>query len=136
MGRSIGFGCAAALACLSLAGVAVAVKQGGGSGPDTLQGTNGADTLKGRGGRDRLIGGPGADVLIGGKGPDKLRGGSGRDSFNMRRGVELPAKGRDRIDARDRQKDEINCGAGIDVAIVDRVEDGVFFCEKVKEPKE
>jgi hypothetical protein len=85
-------------------------------------------------GADRLIGRRGSDVLIGGKGPDRLNGGPGRDSFNMRRGVELRAPGRDRIDARDNRPDEINCGAGRDVAIVDAVEDGVYDCEKVKEP--
>lgn len=135
MARWIGLGCAAALACLAVASVAVAVTERGTRHADTLRGTKRADTLKGRAGADRLIGGPGADILIGGKGPDRLRGGSGFDSFNMRRGAELASPGRDRINARDGGRDAINCGAGIDVAIVDRSEDGVYFCEKIKEPK-
>jgi hypothetical protein len=134
MGRSIGFGCAAALACVALTGVATAVVERGGRGADTLHGSGGNDTLKGKRGADRLIGGPGDDVLIGGKGRDRLDGGSGRDSFNMRRGTELRAGGRDVIDARDGMRDEVNCGKGNDVAIVDAVEDGVYDCEKVKEP--
>ena len=132
MGKLIGSGCIAAIACLALAGVALSAH--GGAGPDTLHGTPGADTLKGLGGPDHLIGGPGDDVLIGGKGPDDLRGGSGYDSFNMRAGKQLAAGGNDRIDARDHNPDAINCGAGTDVAIVDGVEDGVYDCEKVKEP--
>ena len=134
MGRLISLVCVAGLAWLALAAGAIGVNEHGGRGADTLHGSGRADTLKGLRGRDRLIGGPGDDVLIGGKGPDRLIGGSGQDSFNMRRGVELPSPGRDRIDARDRRKDQINCGAGVDVAIVDTVEDGVYFCEKVKEP--
>jgi Ca2+-binding RTX toxin-like protein len=134
MGRLISFGCVAALAGLALAAAAIAVNEHGGRGADVLHGTSGADTLKGLGGRDRLIGGPGDDLLIGGKGADRLIGGSGQDSFNMRRGVELPAPGGDRIYARDKRKDQINCGAGVDVAIVDKVEDGVYDCEKVEEP--
>ena len=136
MGRLIGFGCIAALVCLAVAGFAAAVSERGGPGADTLQGTGGPDTLKGLRGADRLIGGPGKDVLVGGKGPDRLRGGAGFDFFNMRRnGQELPAGGKDRIDARDRNPDAINCGKGIDIAVVDAVEDGVYDCEKVKEPK-
>ena len=135
MGRSIGFGCMAALVCLAVASAAVAVGQNGGGWSDTLRGTSGADTLNGRGGPYHLIGGPGDDRLIGGKGPDRLDGGSGYDSFNMKNGAELPSPGRDRIDARDHRPDAINCGSGIDVAIVDGVEDGVYFCETVKEPK-
>ena len=65
-------------------------------------------------------------MLIGGGGPDSLHGDGGRDSFNMRDGVELAAKGRDRIYARDGHPDEINCGAGRDLAVVDEVEDGVY----------
>ena len=92
------------------------------------------DVLKGLSGHDLLSGGAGSDVLIGGRGPDTLRGGPGRDSFNMRKGVQLAARGRDIIHARDGGNDEINCGAGNDVAIVDPTEDGVYDCEVVREP--
>jgi hypothetical protein len=73
-------------------------------------------------------------VLIGGGGPDRLRGGPGRDGFNMRDGAELAAPGDDRIEARDGRRDEISCGAGDDIAIVDAAEDGVYDCEQVREP--
>ena len=134
MGRSIGVAFVAGLACLALAGAAIAVKQGG-AGADVVHGTSRAETLKGRGGPDRLIGGPGDDVLLGGRGDDMIKGGSGYDSFNMKNGVEKPSPGDDLIKARDHNPDAINCGAGVDVAVVDGVEDGVYFCEKIKEPK-
>jgi hypothetical protein len=134
MGRLTAFACTVTLLCVLVAG-AGALTAHGGRGADVLHGGKRADTLKGLRGRDRLFGGRGGDLLIGGKGDDRLIGGAGRDSFNMRRGVELPSPGNDRIEARNNDKDAINCGAGVDVAIVDKVEDGVYFCEKVKEPK-
>jgi Ca2+-binding RTX toxin-like protein len=112
----------------------MAVTDRGGKGADRLVGTKAHDHLDGRGGRDVLIGGRGQDLLIGGRGADVLRGGKGRDSFNMRNGVEIASPGRDRIDARDGGQDSISCGAGRDVAIVDAAEDGVYDCERVKEP--
>jgi hypothetical protein len=72
-------------------------------------------------------------VLIGGRGPDRLRGGPGRDGFNISEGAEMPAPGNDRISARDGVADEINCGGGVDTAIVDPVEDGIYNCERVLE---
>ena len=133
MGRWISLAGAAALAVLVAAGAHAVTKQGG-KGPDRLRGTKAADKLLGKGGRDVLNGRGGADILIGGGNNDVLRGGPGRDSFNMKQGVELKANGRDRIEARDGKPDEISCGAGRDVAIVDKVEDGVYDCERVKEP--
>ncbi len=44
------------------------------------------------------------------------------------------ALGDDVIDARDGEEDEINCGDGDDVAIVDASEEGVLDCEVVQEP--
>jgi RTX calcium-binding nonapeptide repeat (4 copies) len=119
----------------SASAIALAAGEHGTDHADKLVGTKGGDVLKGLRGHDVLIGGKGADVLIGGKGPDTLRGGRGRDGFNMRDGVQLAAPGRDKIDARDGGNDEINCGAGNDVAIVDGTEDGVYDCEVVREPK-
>jgi hypothetical protein len=123
-----------ALAAGSLAAVALAEAEQGSKHADRLVGTKAGDELKGLRGHDLLIGGRGSDVLIGGRGPDTLRGGPGRDSFNMRDGVQLAARGRDKIDARDGGNDEINCGDGRDVAIVDASEDGVYDCEVVREP--
>ncbi len=119
--------------CL-LASAALGATRTGTKGPDRLTGTKGTDLLDGRRGRDTLIAGDGNDRLIGGPGPDVLRGGPGRDEFNMEEGVELPSPGADRIRARDGAPDEINCGAGRDVAIVDVEEDGVYDCERLVEP--
>jgi Ca2+-binding RTX toxin-like protein len=132
MGRIIKLALAAALACVSVAAATNGSHPT--QGADRLEGTPKADNLKGLGGNDVLIGGDGADVLIGGKGNDKLRGGPGRDGFNMRAGVELAAPGNDKIYARDGGNDEINCGAGNDIAVVDASEDGLYDCEVVREP--
>ena len=90
----------------------------GTSGPDVLVGTSRADRINGRGGADRIAGRGGADVLIGGAGHDVIAGGPGRDV----------------IRARDRRLDTIDCGAGRDVAFVDRAEDGVYDCERLVMP--
>ena len=123
-----------AVAAGCAATVALAGTEQGSKHADRLVGTKAGDELKGLRGHDVLIGGRGADVLIGGRGPDKLIGGPGRDGFNMRDGVQLAARGNDTIDARDGGNDEINCGDGRDVAIVDATEDGVYDCEVVREP--
>jgi D-alanyl-D-alanine carboxypeptidase len=121
--------------CGAFAAVALAVAPPHGtSGDDKLTGTKHADVLKGLAGNDKLLGGRGSDRLIGGKGNDKLLGGPGRDEFNMEAGVQLSAPGDDVINARDGGKDEINCGAGHDIATVDASEDGVYDCEEVREP--
>jgi hypothetical protein len=61
-------------------------------------------------------------------------GGAGRDEFNAVDGKPVGGQGRDVIRARDGRPDVVNCGPGRDVAYVDRVEDGVFNCERVVEP--
>jgi hypothetical protein len=120
--------------CLIAAALAPAVTRHGGPGPDRLVGTKKADVLDGKGGADTLLGKKGADRLIGGPGADTIVGGKGRDQINSKKGVLVDSAGNDLIKARDGTADVINCGAGDDKAIVDRVEDGVFDCEKVKEP--
>jgi Ca2+-binding RTX toxin-like protein len=85
---------------------------------DLIDGRGGADVIRGRGGSDVLRGGKGGDEIAGGKKFDRMFGGPGADS----------------IDARDRQSDEIDCGGGRDVAILDRHEDGVYDCEELKIP--
>lgn len=111
---------------------------------DTIRGLGGDDTLIGRAGDDRLFGGRGFDTIRGGRGRDRLvgqgdgallAGGPGRDQFNMRDGRRLQGAGRDVIRARDGTPDQINCGRGpSDVAYVDRVEDGVYDCERIVTP--
>jgi Ca2+-binding RTX toxin-like protein len=90
----------------------------GTSGADVLSGTRRADRIDGRPGADRISGRGGADVLIGGPGYDRIAGGRGRDV----------------IRARDRHLDVIDCGPGRDTAYVDRVEDGVYDCERLVPP--
>jgi serralysin len=51
----------------------------GGAGADKLQGNGGDDTLRGGTGNDQLDGGAGNDTLIGGDGDDVLVGGAGND---------------------------------------------------------
>ena len=86
----------------------------GGGGRDTLVGLGGGDTLDGGAGADRLDGGEGADALIGGSGLDLLLGGAGPD----------------RLEARDRRRDGLECGAGGDTAIADRVDRVARDCER------
>ena len=134
MGRLGVLVCAVAFGCCIVGAVALAAAESGTAHADHLTGTKGDDLLEGLKGKDVLRGGGGRDVLIGGGGPDSLYGDGGHDSFNIRDGVEVAARGRDRIYARDGHPDEISCGAGRDLAVVDQVEDGVYDCEVVIEP--
>ena len=95
----------------------------GDAGRDVIQGGGGADTAAAGAGNDTVAGGPGNDTLGGGAGADTLRGGSGADRI-------FGAAGRDTIDAVDGSRDAVNCGAGRDVARVDRV-DRLAGCEQV-----
>ncbi|CAN0547646.1 unnamed protein product, partial [Laminaria digitata] len=87
----------------------------GGSGNDTIIGSQGDDVITGDSGHDTLVGGAGDDVLdggkhndtlIGGEGDDTLIGGSGRDTFvfDQNFGDDVIADfeaGRDKIDLSD-----------------------------------
>jgi Ca2+-binding RTX toxin-like protein len=99
----------------------------GDAGSNRLIGTNRHDAMSGRGGNDVIKGRGGKDVLRGGGGGDRIAGGKKFDRIDGERG-------RDRIHARDGQPDEIDCGPGRDVATVDRHEDGVFDCERLRAP--
>jgi Ca2+-binding RTX toxin-like protein len=115
----------------------------GGAGADRIAGRGGADRIEGRRGSDVLAGGPGFDRIKGGAGADRISGGPGgaamvggpgRDEFNAVDGKPVGGQGRDVIRARDGQPDVINCGPGRDIAYVDRVEEGVFGCERIVQP--
>ena len=67
-----------ALALVLASGVALALKEIGTDGPDTLRGTNNADNLLGKGGQDDIFGLGGRDNLLGGPGKDWLLGGNER----------------------------------------------------------
>ena len=85
---------------------------------DKINARKGDDVVKGKRGADFLIGGAGDDRIVGGPGFDEMRGGGAADVINARDGI----------------PDTIICGRGVDRALVDEVEDGVFDCEEVIEP--
>ena len=98
--------------------------QEGGSGDDSIDGGAGNDQQSGGSGNDFLKGGTGFDVMSGGRGNDRLIGGSGGDVISG-------GDGNDKIDARDKRRDDVNCGPGKhDRARVDKV-DRVRGCEVV-----
>ncbi len=72
-----------------------------------FDGGDGDDTLVGRGGSDALRGGRGTDTIDGGAGVDALEGGDGAD----------------RLLARDGFNDALECGGGVDTALIDRLDD-------------
>jgi hypothetical protein len=82
-------------------------------GNDRLNGNGGDDRASGGAGDDRVRGSSGKDFLGGGSGDDRLTGGKDRD--RIRGGL-----GADRINARDRTRDTVNGGGGLDSATVDR----------------
>jgi hypothetical protein len=85
-------------------------------GRDVIYGGPGNDRLVGGKGSDLLIGGSGRDRLIGGRGADRMMGGSGRDRLSGARGSDL-------LFARDRQRDLVSGGPGLDRYRLDRVLD-------------
>jgi hypothetical protein len=108
-----------------LTGTAAGDRLLGLAGKDTLAGLAGEDCLGAGKGRDRLDGGPGDDTLRGNGGHDVLSGGPGHDRL-------LGGIDQDKIQARDGERDWVDCGVGRhDVATVDRL-DAVKGCEKTK----
>ena len=97
-----------------------------GPGDDVLFGRTGDDRLWGEDGDDYVEGGRGDDALSGGGGADRLFGGHGQDR--------LRGGGDDELVAYDGSADVVDCGAGDDVAYVDR-RDRVIGCERVIAPR-
>ena len=101
-----------------------------------LGGDEGAATsCKGCAGHDLLIGGAGrgrADRRQ--RARPAARADRGATASTCATASSSPPRGNDTIEARDGGNDEINCGDGNDVAIVDATEDGVYDCEVVREP--
>ncbi len=101
----------------------------GGAGNDRIGGDGGNDDLRGEAGTDRITGSSGGDRLDGGAGRDHLSDFSGRDTF---RG----GSGNDLIEARDRFNrriaDDVRCGPGRDVAVVDALDRVAVDCERVR----
>jgi hypothetical protein len=95
----------------------------GGEGDDELAGAGGDDQLGGGPGSDRLSGGDGQDVLGGDDGDDTLDGGAGVDRLF---GDDVTAclayscaSGQDTIEARDGERERIDCGPGTDAVVAD-----------------
>ena len=61
----------------------------GGTGNDTITGSDSANKLDGGAGADRISAGGGNDTILGGAGNDTLTGGSGNDSFIFVRGKDV-----------------------------------------------
>ena len=98
---------------LALAGGdALASTSLGGRGDNLLRGYPHTEALLGFGGNDEFWGLAGDDTLYGGDGDDELYGGTGRDAL-------LAAAGDDFIEAKDGQRDYVECGGGDDAASVD-----------------
>jgi len=104
----------------------------GAGGDDLLDAGAGDDRLFGRFGADRLLGGVGDDELEGGRGRDRLDGGPGRDQLNGGFDADrlTGGDGDDRLVARGGGTDRVDCGRGVDVAVVDS-RDRVRGCERV-----
>jgi Ca2+-binding RTX toxin-like protein len=89
---------------------------------DTVQGLGGDDLIDGANGNDVLDGGAGNDTIFGGGNDDTITGGPGVDSLSgegSASGLFISIAGNDRIDARDGNPENLNCGPGADTAIVD-----------------
>ena len=83
---------------------------------DDIFGQGGSDTIYGNGGADNIWGDwhqvvdpgePGSDTIYGGTGRDRLQGDERRDTLDG-------GPGNDRIEAKDGERDIIDCGRGAD----------------------
>jgi len=108
----------------------------GEGGQDRIWGGDGDDVLFGRAGHDTLWGELGADYLEGGRGHDRLSGGAGNDQLYGGHDVDRlrGGAGNDELIAYDGSADLVDCGAGDDIAHVDR-RDKVVGCEHVIAPR-
>jgi hypothetical protein len=91
---------------------------------ERLQGTHASERICGRAGNDEIEALAGNDVVEGGWHDDRLVGGAGSDRL-------IGGRGDDTILARDGRRDVIECGWGVDRAIVDRVDRVLRGCERV-----
>lgn len=90
---------------------------------DTMYGGDGADSMWGDWHQVIDPGEPGSDTMYGGNGPDRLQGDERTDTLKG-------GRGNDRIEAREGERDLIDCGRGAeDIAFFDRRTDEVRNCE-------
>jgi hypothetical protein len=101
-----------------------------------IWGDDGADTLIAGHAHDQLYGGKGPDVVIGSRGGvgNLLGGGGGSDIIHARpvRNLIMAGRGDDHVDARNGVRDWISCGPGRDHARVDRHEEHLSGCERLR----
>ena len=90
---------------------------------DRIRGSGARDLLRGGGGDDRLSGGNRGDCLQAQSGDDTVLGGNGADEIDA-------GAGDDTVRAADRSADQIGCGAGSDLALVDRRDRVAADCER------
>ena len=98
-------------------------------GDDVVKGGDGDETIDGGAGADSVIGGRGNDTLTGGAGPDRIFGDN--DAGGCGPIICSIQSGSDTIEARDGERDVIDCGVGNDTARVD-AGDVVSNCETVE----
>jgi len=98
-------------------------------GDDVVKGGDGDETIDGGAGADSVIGGRGNDTLTGGAGPDRIFGDN--DAGGCGPIICSIQSGSDTIEARDGERDVIDCGVGNDTARVDAA-DVVSNCETVE----
>ena len=110
-------------------------------GNSTVLAGGGDDTIVGEDHDETIDGGAGDDVLEGGRRNDTITGGAGRDTIlgdESDTGCTWAPEycvifGNDTIDARDGEVDQVNCGPGVDRAVLDAVDVHVG-CETVDVP--
>jgi Ca2+-binding RTX toxin-like protein len=100
---------------------------------EQMLGLGGNDRILGNNGQDCIFGGAGNDILAGGRGNDTLNGGGGNDTLIPGPGADviIGGAGNDTVNARDKVRETIRCGAGVDTATVDR-KDVTIGCELVR----
>ena len=103
------------------------VEAGGGN--DTVYTSYGADAINGGPGNDTIRGYDGNDAIVGGPGQDTLIGDTLGQTCNF--ATCSTYIGNDVIDARDGERDSLDCGLGADTAIVDAI-DVHTNCETVQ----
>ena len=105
----------------------------GTTGADVLYGTPGYDVVCAYGGGDLVTAAGGNDVLFAGRGDDEIYGRLGNDRIIGGFGYDslFGGPGDDTFDARDGQRDSVNCSTGRDTVIADRSDVVTRGCERV-----
>ncbi len=93
----------------------------GGGGDDNINGSGAADCLLGDNGADKIVGAAGGDAIAAGQGNDEVHGTNGDDLIEADYGEDQVNGGddNDAIDTVDNAADDVDCGAGHDIAFLD-----------------